>query len=250
MFVTLFSAKGSPGVTATALVVAVAWPRPSVLIEADPSGGDIALRCRTETGGTLAQSPNVLGLATAVRGGRSTDISSWTQRLSNGANIVPGVSSASQASGMAPLWHGVAESVRTHRHDVIADLGRIDTTTHDRPILSAADVAVPVLAASMESLIHTREVLRELAFRPHVRVVPLVVGPIRSASADANDVDEVFSAAGIATERTVHMPLDYTGLRAVERGASLGGRARVSALIRAARPLADLLAKPLTEVIA
>lgn len=250
MLVTLFSAKGSPGVTATALMAAFAWPRPCTLVEADPSGGDIALRCRSESGETLAQSPNVLGLATAARGGRTTDLSSWTQRLANGTSVIPGVSTASQATGMAPLWRGVAEAARSHSHDVIADVGRIETTNHDRPMLMGADLAVPVLGASMESLVHTRELLRELTFRSQARIAPVLVGPIRSATADASDVDEVFAAAGLDSEPTLHVPLDYTGLRAIERGARTDGRARVSALLRAARPLAERLAFSLSEVIA
>ena len=37
--VTLSSASGSPGVTTTALGLALLWPRPVLLIEADPTGG-------------------------------------------------------------------------------------------------------------------------------------------------------------------------------------------------------------------
>jgi len=250
MLITLFSAKGSPGVTSTALAVAFAWPRPCVLIEADPSGGDIALRCRAEAGGTLTQSPNVLGLATAVRGGRTTEISLWAQQLANGTSVIPGVSSASQASGIGLLWHGVAEAARTHTRDVIADVGRIEASDKNRPMLAAADLAVPILSASMESLIHTRELLREATFRANARVVPMLIGPVRSAAADSNDVDEVLADAGIAADPTLHVPLDHAGLKTIERGASPDGRSRVSALIRAARPLAEQLAAPSLEVSA
>lgn len=36
--VTLVSAAGSPGVTTTGLGLALCWPRPVVLVEADPAG--------------------------------------------------------------------------------------------------------------------------------------------------------------------------------------------------------------------
>ena len=37
--IVLTSASGSPGVTTTALGLALGWPRPAVLVEADPTGG-------------------------------------------------------------------------------------------------------------------------------------------------------------------------------------------------------------------
>jgi hypothetical protein len=37
--IALASASGSPGVTTTALGLALLWPRPVLLIEADPTGG-------------------------------------------------------------------------------------------------------------------------------------------------------------------------------------------------------------------
>ncbi len=39
MIITLVSASGAPGVTTTAIGLAVRWPRPVVLVEADPKGG-------------------------------------------------------------------------------------------------------------------------------------------------------------------------------------------------------------------
>ena len=37
--IALTSASGSPGVTTTALGLALLWPRPVLLVEADPTGG-------------------------------------------------------------------------------------------------------------------------------------------------------------------------------------------------------------------
>jgi len=33
--------KGSPGVTTTSVALAAVWPRPVLLAECDPSGGDL-----------------------------------------------------------------------------------------------------------------------------------------------------------------------------------------------------------------
>ena len=42
--VCLASASGSPGVTTTAVGMAFSWPRPVLLVEADPTGGSGSFR--------------------------------------------------------------------------------------------------------------------------------------------------------------------------------------------------------------
>ena len=54
--IALFSAKGSPGVSTTAMLTAALWPRPSILVDADPMGGDIALRMVTPVSGPAVES--------------------------------------------------------------------------------------------------------------------------------------------------------------------------------------------------
>ena len=41
MLIALCSAKGAPGVTTSGLALALSWPRPVVLAELDPAGGDV-----------------------------------------------------------------------------------------------------------------------------------------------------------------------------------------------------------------
>ena len=41
MLIALCSVKGAPGVTTSALALALSWPRPVVLAELDPAGGDV-----------------------------------------------------------------------------------------------------------------------------------------------------------------------------------------------------------------
>lgn len=43
MLIALVSGKGAPGVTTTALALTMAWPRPALLVELDPTGGDVRL---------------------------------------------------------------------------------------------------------------------------------------------------------------------------------------------------------------
>ena len=67
MFVALCGDKGSPGVTTTALALASAWAGHAVVVEADPAGGDLAIRLHPE-GSALPETPTVLSVATAARG--------------------------------------------------------------------------------------------------------------------------------------------------------------------------------------
>src|SRR3954463_12043197 len=41
MLIALCSAKGAPGVTTSGLALTLAWPRPVLLAELDPAGGDV-----------------------------------------------------------------------------------------------------------------------------------------------------------------------------------------------------------------
>src|SRR5262249_53388734 len=67
MLVAVLSLKGSPGVTTFSIALAARWPATAraLLVEADPSGGDIATRF------SLASAPGLVSFAAAAR--RSTD---------------------------------------------------------------------------------------------------------------------------------------------------------------------------------
>lgn len=237
MLTALYSAKGAPGVTSSALVLAAVWPRPVVVIEADPTGGDLAYRCRATGGGQLAASPNVLGLVAALRGERQTDVSEWAQPLACGVNVVAGVQSPAQARGIGDLWRRLAVTAAAANVDVIADLGRIDRNAPTMPLLTSADVRVPVLAASLDSIVHTRAHLLDVLVDGG-RTMPLVLGKSRTVAADARDVDEVLAQGGVIAAPAAYLPLDHPGLSAIEGGASPAGRGRGSQLVRAARTVA------------
>ncbi|RYJ06001.1 MAG: hypothetical protein EON52_08655, partial [Actinomycetales bacterium] len=56
------SAKGSPGVTTASLLVGALWPRPTIVVECDPSGGDVALRMPGDDGQPLDPQRGLLSL--------------------------------------------------------------------------------------------------------------------------------------------------------------------------------------------
>lgn len=236
----LYSAKGAPGVTSAALALTAVWPRPAVLLEADPSGGDLAYRCRGADGGSLAFSPNLVGFAAAARGERETSITEWAQPLACGAQVVVGVQQPTQARGISDLWRRMSVIAAAADVDVIVDLGRLTPDAATMPLFVAADVRVPVMSSTVDSILHTRAHLLDTTVAGG-RTIPVLVGPHRTAAADSRDVDGVLAQAGVIADPSTHLPLDHPRLAALQAGSSPGGRGRTSQLVRGARTAADQL---------
>ncbi|HWF81371.1 MAG TPA: hypothetical protein VN695_12380, partial [Streptosporangiaceae bacterium] len=104
----LISPGGSPGVTTTALAMALTWPKPVVVAECDSSGGDILA-------GLFAghvKAPRGL-LSVAFEAGRgpsaiAAELSSQLVPLDDTGNrtFLAGISDPRQALGLSPVWPG------------------------------------------------------------------------------------------------------------------------------------------------
>src|SRR3954471_21120369 len=136
MLIALASVKGSPGVTSTCLALAAVWPRPVVLLEADPAGGDLAYRCSAAHGGPVSANRGLLPLAAAVRGGTSSPdvVFNESQLLACGVNLIQGGTSSAQARGLPARWQTFGQACATAEVDVIADLGRLDRASPVMPV--------------------------------------------------------------------------------------------------------------------
>lgn len=253
MLVTVCSAKGSPGVTSLALTIAAVWPdQPATLLEADPTGGDLAFRCRHVSGREVATSPNLVGLATAVRGS-SLDglvdpglVTEHSQPLACGVRLVPGVPAPAQARGLGSLWGQIAQAATGSSTDVIADLGRLERTGPSTQFAAAADVVVVVCAPTLESVMHVRhlilDVIPTLPARPTGRIfLPVVVGPHRQAAGDAADIDQILGGLGMPIERTVPVAYEPRALAELEAGANPAGRLARTHLLQSTRALVATL---------
>lgn len=154
MILTLSSAKGSPGVTTTALLLTLAWPRPILLIEADPSGGSIAAGYLS--GDLPHVDTSVVELAMAQRRGDVIGAARLRESaipLAEDARFIVGSPGPGQASFCAPLWDPMADAARllsAKGFDVIVDLGRISADT--RPWLLSADLSLLVTRTTMPAL--------------------------------------------------------------------------------------------------
>ena len=126
--ITLSSASGSPGVTTTAVGLALCWPRPVLLVEADPTGGS-AIAAGYLRGGA-APSDSLIDLAFAHRNGTLLEaIPSVTTAIRNTTvTLIPGTRAHGQARSLTSLWEPLTQALRALDalgQDVIVDAGHL-----------------------------------------------------------------------------------------------------------------------------
>lgn len=243
--VTLCSGKGAPGVTSAALALAVEWPRPVLLVEADPSGGDLGWRCRGIDGKELTARPSLLDLAGDVRGTFDADavLAKSAQLLACGVSLIQGVISPAQATGIGALWSQIAHAARTAQVDVIADVGRL--TSAPRALVMEATQLVVLGQPTLEHLVHLRETIREINTHrdPSTPMTPVLVGTPRHARADCEDLDRVLADGQVHATTTRHLSWDPESLHRLEAGTQVEGKKAAKApLVTSARELAEHLA--------
>lgn len=250
MLIAIASMKGAPGATSTALALAAVWPRPVVLLEADPAGGDLAYRCKAPYGGLLYTDRGVLTLAAAMRGGLADPdaITAQAQLLACGVNVIPGVASVAQSRGVAQLWPTIAEACQAADVDVIADLGRIDRTSTVMPLATAAEVFLPVAATTFDSVMHLNAGLQDLApvlvHDGRARIVPLLVGRDEYAGSDLVELDRVLSTHGLPVSPAMPIPAELRTLDRLQEGEKATGRLSRTLLLRGARAAVQSILQP------
>ncbi len=151
--IALASASGSPGVTTTALGLALLWPRPALLVEADPTGGSGLLAgyfrgTREYAGGlielALTSSSIHDGLAEVSQRIEGTDVS-----------FVAGTRSHTQAPALRDLWQPLSEelaNLESTGQDVIIDAGRLGLVGSPEPLLANADLTAVVTRTTLPAL--------------------------------------------------------------------------------------------------
>lgn len=164
----LTSATGSPGVTTTCLALTLTWPRPVVLVEADPSGGDILagyLRAEVRADRGLAY------LSVAARREELADqfgahLVDLGQRKGTVTRLlVPGVSDPAESAGVAAAWPrlidfmvrlgepaGRPDEPPREPLDVVIDCGRYVAANPPLPALAGADAVLFVVRSTLRSV--------------------------------------------------------------------------------------------------
>ena len=233
----LVGAKGAPGVTTSALAVAAEWPWPAVVVDADPSGGDLAAglgrgawppgchllelvaRCRTE--------PLDIALrGLVVRAGEHAPLA------------LAGLGSPAQAAAVpwASLGRGLA---RLESVDVLCDLGRyLHGTAGSRDLLGVCDRILVVTRSTLPAVRATARLLDLLQAGPlGTRTALLVVAPGQPYPAA-----EI--AAGCHTPLIGELPDDPRTAAVWSDGTPASRRLSRSPLQRAAGRVAEALAPP------
>ncbi|MHA6631114.1 chromosome partitioning protein [Pseudonocardia sichuanensis] len=224
MMVAVLSLKGSPGVTTFCVALAARWPGTArrVLLEADPAGGDLAVRF------SLDASPGLLSLAADARGAGPEVIGRHVQLLPGGIPVVAAPPDAElargalaalvastdpdadrrQGGGAGGVVRGVADLPDTV---VIVDCGRVDPGSPAMPLVRAADVMLVLTRAGAGDLAHLVRRLEQIGhWSPHP--VLLLVGKGHSGAAVTRELgvtplgrvpEDVRGAAVLSGQRAV-----------------------------------------------
>jgi hypothetical protein len=144
-------------VTTTALGLALLWPRPVLLIEADPTGGSGILAgffrgTREYDAGLIELALSPYSMAEAL-----PDV---VQRI-DGTDVgfIAGTRSHAQAAGLRDLWAPLADALAdldTSGQDVIIDAGRLGLIGSPEPLLANADLTLLLTRTSLPSLAAAR----------------------------------------------------------------------------------------------
>jgi MinD-like ATPase involved in chromosome partitioning or flagellar assembly len=227
----LTSAKHSPGVTTAALAFAVAsGPLPvSLVVEADPAGGDLAARCE------LALEPGLGSLAAAGRHGSPVDIAEHVQILPAGPFGLLAPTSPAQATGALDALGGrLLEGCGAWDGAVVLDCGRWQGDAAAAALVSAADVLLVVLRPSVDGVEHVRARLDEFRAAGAGTLAGIVVGDKPYPPAEIAAVLG-FPVVGV-------LPFDARGARALERRV-IGADTVRSTIVRAARSALDTMTR-------
>jgi hypothetical protein len=172
MLIAMGSFKGSPGVTTAALALAVAWPdEDRMLIEADPDGGDLAVRF------SLTEEPGLSTWAAARRRDSAARIDEHTQALPGGLPIVVAPVGPDSASAALRVLRGRLPDDRT----LILDCGRLAIDSPALPLFRAADIAVLVMHPELTDIARAEERLKTFASSmPRLRLRLTGGGPYKA----------------------------------------------------------------------
>ena len=157
--VAVLAGKASPGATTVAAALTLTWPRPVLLVDADPAGGDVAPgllpgRVSTECG-LLSWSVATRHLA-ALDAAAAVSQHAVALPEAGDAWVMPGLQSAVQAATLVEdQWKRLATVVERCTpvlgRDVVVDVGRLGEASC-WPVIAACDVVLLVVRPTARSI--------------------------------------------------------------------------------------------------
>jgi MinD-like ATPase involved in chromosome partitioning or flagellar assembly len=235
--------KGSPGVTTAALALASHWPRPTVLAECDPSGGDLAYWLPADDGRPLDLRRGMVSLAAAARHDvAGAQLDEHLQRLPNGVPALVGVNDSDQAATIGPLWSSVVTMLQAATADVLVDLGRLGTAAGPADeVIRHAQLTVLVTRPAIDAVAHLRARLATLRNRYGGGRLGVVVVTDPKDPSGCHDVAAAVDAADLRVPILGRLAWDP------KAAAALRGRGRGWVWATALMRSADVLARDLCE---
>lgn len=200
------SVKGAPGATLTAQVLAQVWPRPVVLVDADPAGGDLLYRCRTVDGEPLDPDRGLLSLAAAARRDvEETSLAEHLQETAHGPSVLVGITSQEQLTGVGSVWSQLPSLLAAHDTDVLVDCGRLGSGAASLPVAMGADALLIVVRPDIEGVAHLRSRVTQLrsSLRPGDPEGTPVLVAVATSYRDrdsAKHLQQLLDSEGIAAE--------------------------------------------------
>lgn len=243
MITVLCSAAGSPGVTTTALGLALFAEEPTLLVDVDRDASQAVL-----AGFLGGQDPRGRGIVPLVQQrGVIEDALRYCLPLADEGEraFLPGFPQAANVSLFSTVWSQLVRVLRRLSEEgtfVVVDAGRVQASGLPTPLVEAADVVGIVSTASLRSLAATR--LARPGLGEARRAGMLMVGPEKPYSlAEA--------AAAFELEPLGIVPYHPAHAAVLSDGDPQPSRFSKSPLVRALRELAvDLRAQPRREAVA
>jgi len=195
--ISVMSAKGAPGATTTSMLLANLWPAPSILVDADPLGGDVALRLPGEHG-PLDLDRGLMSLLPAARRGLEPQtVVAHAQTALGGQQVLAGLPGPEQAVAAAPLWPSLAQAfARIPGVDVFADIGQVSSRSTHLAMVESSAALLCVYRPTAWSAIHTRRRLESLEDQVRDRRIRVGIACV----AEPGDSADVAAAAASITQ--------------------------------------------------
>lgn len=245
--IVITSASGSPGVTTTALGLALTSSRPTLLVEADPTGGS-AMLAGYLRGGTIP-TDSLIDLAMAHRHGTLAQaLPQSAVTVSEKVSLVPGTRSHTQARSLASLWEPLTATLRGLERtgqDVIVDAGRLGLTGSPEPLIHAADLCLLATRSDLVSLSAARSWAESLCDDFERFGASSSLGVLMVGEGDPYRAREVRSVLRIPVAAS--LAWDPAAARVFSRGAKPPKRFDSSPLVRSLRAAQERLEAVVTH---
>lgn len=235
--ITLASASGSPGTTTSALALALTWPRPVLLVEADPTGNSAIA-----AGWFQGHPPHNRGLINLAMAQRQNDLPAMLEQITiplgedSTAQVITGARSPGQASTIAPVWDPLIVLLRRMSRagtDIIIDLGRLGLSDSPQNVLRATDATLLVTRTTIPAATGARGWARRLSSQHATAETGLAIGLLTVGDGHPYTQKEMSGITGIPA--IAALALDPVAADAISLGRATRRPLRKTSLIRSAR---------------